>query len=99
MFVLAIILDLGGVLCFLLDLTVVLATIGVGLSVALDIIGLIAFSAWTLFRSGEIRGKSVSILKKLLKRVGIPTLIESVPILGDIAFSWVATVYLEIKNG
>ena len=99
MFILAAILDLGGIVCFILEMTIALAAVGAALSMALDIIGLIAFSAWTLFRSGEIRGKGVKIIKKLLKRVGIPALIESVPILGDVAFSWVATVYLEVKNG
>jgi hypothetical protein len=36
---------------------------------------------------------------KLLKRVGLPFLVESIPVVGDIAFSWVLTAYLEINNG
>ncbi len=100
MMVIAIALDIGGVICFLLTLTYFGAVIGMTLSMILDVLGLIIFSVWTLvFRSGQIKGKSVKILIKFLKRVGIPTLIESIPIVGDVAFSWVGTVYLEVKNG
>ena len=104
MFVIGLALDAGGVLCFILDLTVVGAAIGVPLSSALDFIGLFTFASWILFiRKGSsedlTKGKLWNVLKKLLKRVGLPTLIESIPIVGDIAFSWVVTVYLEVKNG
>jgi len=95
----AIALDIGGVICFILTLTVLGAPVGLIISTILDIVGFFVFSAWTLiFRSGQIKGKSVKILIKFLKRVGIPTLIESIPLVGDVAFSWVGTVYLEVKN-
>lgn len=94
------ILDLGGIICFILTLAIVTAPIGMAISLVLDIVGLILFSAWTLFlRSGTISGKSVKVIWKLLKRVGLPFLVESIPIFGDVAFSWVLTVYLEVKNG
>lgn len=104
MFTVALLLDAGGVLCFILDLTYVGAAIGIPLSTVLDLLGLFIFSAWILFiRSGETKnlnkGRAGRVLKKLFKRVGAPTLIESIPIIGDIAFSWVAAVYLEVKNG
>ncbi len=40
-----------------------------------------------------------SLLWKWLKRVFLPFIIESIPILGKIMFSWVMVVYLEDKNG
>lgn len=104
MFAVALLLDAGGILCLILDLTVVGAAIGVPLSSALDFIGFFAFSAWILFirpgsHEGLTKGKMGRVLKKLLKRVGVPMVIESIPVIGDIAFSWVVTVYLEVKNG
>jgi hypothetical protein len=98
MFFIAGILDVGGLICFILCLSVVLAPIALVFSTGLDIAGLIIFSVWTLMRSGQIKGKSAKILKRLLKRSVLPTLIESIPFLGDIAASWIATVYLTIKN-
>ena len=104
MLIIGLALDAGGILCFILDLTIVGAAIGVPLSSALDVIGLFSFSAWILFiRKGSAedltKGKLGSVLKKLLKRVGLPTFLESIPIVGDILFSWVGAVYLEVKNG
>jgi len=100
MMLIAVALDIGGVICFLLTLTYYGATIGLTISTVLDILGLILFSGWTLFlRSGTISGKSVKVIGKLLKRVGLPFLVELIPVVGDVAFSWVLTVYLEIKNG
>jgi hypothetical protein len=98
MFFIAGLLDLGGVICLILSITIVLAPIGLVLSVILDIAGLIIFGIWTLMRSGQIKGKSAKILKRLLKRSVLPTLVESIPIFGDIAASWIVTVYLTIKN-
>ena len=93
-------LDLGGVICLILTLAIVTAPIGLAISAILDILGLVLFSAWTLFlRSGTVSGKSVKVVGKLLKRVGLPFLVESIPILGDVAFSWMVTAYLEVKNG
>ncbi len=43
--------------------------------------------------------KPPSLLWKWIKRVFFPWLIETTPILGKIALSWVVTVYLEDKNG
>ena len=104
MFGVALLLDAGGIICFILDLTYVGAAIGIPLSTALDILGLFTFSAWILFvRSGNTggltKGRTGRVLKKLLKYVGVPTFIESIPIVGDVAFSWVVAVYLEVKNG
>ncbi len=98
MFFIAGLLDLGGVFCFLLCLTVVLAPFGLALSEYLDLVGLIVFTVWTLMRSGKIKGKSVKILKRILKRSVLPTLVESIPFFGDIATTWIGTVYLAIKN-
>jgi len=90
----------GGSICLLLILGVITAPVGLLISTILDIVGLILFSAWTLFlRSGTISGKSVKVIWKLLKRAGLPFLVESIPIFGDVAFSWILTVYLEVKNG
>lgn len=99
MFVLALILDFGGVFCLLLDLTVVLAPVGLVISIILDVIGLAFFTLWILLvRGGKITGKASSVLRKLLKRVGLPALVEFIPVVGDIAFSWLITVYLEVKK-
>ena len=98
MFFIAGLLDLGGLLCFILCLTIVLAPIGLVISAGLDIAGLIIFGVWTLMRSGQIKGKSAKILKRLLKRSILPALVESIPIFGDVAASWILTVYLTIKN-
>lgn len=91
-------LDLGGFLCSILILTVVLAPLGLVLSEYLDIVGLIVFGIWTLMRSGQIKGKTAKILRRLLKRSVLPALVESIPLFGDVAASWVATVYLTVKN-
>jgi hypothetical protein len=97
-FFVALMLDLGGVICLLLDLTIILSPIGLVVSQILDILGLIFFSLWTMQRGGSISGKASHVLKKLLKRVGLPMIVELIPIVGDLAFSWVVTVYLEISK-
>ncbi len=39
------------------------------------------------------------LMKKWLKRVCLPGVVESIPIVGKISFTWVLAVYLEQKNG
>ncbi len=147
-YLVAFILDMGGLLCFLLSLTVVLFPLGVAIQFMLNLFGKIFFTIWIVFFRGDISSgvkmaarksaplnssksktvdspdsssttssfdkqaaenlgqalggsgsnKVVSIFKKWILRVLIPWLIESVPILGKIALSWIVSVYLETKN-
>ena len=97
---LALIFDGIGLILFILSLF----GIGIPFSWILDLIGLITIGFWMFFRTGHItttKGAQKLIKKsgkKLLKRLGLATLIEIIPFVGDIAFCWTLAVYFEIKN-
>ena len=94
MLIIAIILDILGLVCL------VLSFFGVGfvLSAILDVIGMVFFIPWTLIRSGQVKGKANVVLKKVLKRFIAPSIVEAVPILGDVSFSWTYTVIREAQE-
>jgi len=94
MFILAIILDFLGLICLVLSFF----GIGIVISLVVDIIGMVLFIPWTLIRSGQIKGKANVVLKKILKRFVAPSIIEVIPLLGDISFSWTITVILEARE-
>ena len=100
MFTIAGILDLVGLIVFILDFVL---GIGLLLSIPLDIIGLISIGLWMYIRSGQVpQTKSGQKLKKIGvkigKRLGLAFLSEAVPFWGDIAPSWTLTVFFELKN-
>lgn len=97
----AIMLDLFGLIIFILDFV-----FGVGLIVSAipDIIGLIFIGSWMYFRTGHItitrRGQKTikKTGRKLFKRLGLSFLGEIIPVFGDVAFCWTLAVYFELKN-
>jgi hypothetical protein len=96
MFPLAIVLDIIGLIFFILSM------IGVGIpcSWLLDLAGLLTVGLWIFFRSGALKGsKGVEKLaKKALKRLGAATLVEVIPFVGDISPSWTWLVWKELKE-
>ena len=99
MFGLALVLDIGGFVCFVLCLIPPVTPFMLVISQILDIVGLVLFSVWILFRGGGLKGKPAKILKRLWKGSVAPTLVESIPVFGDVATSWIISVYLTAKNG
>lgn len=92
MFMIAFILDAIGwiLLLFLLDDFFIL-----------DIIGFIIIGGWLFFRTGNIPTtlkNRKGIGKKLSKRLGLATIIEMIPWVGDLIPSWTIAVYYELKN-
>lgn len=94
---LAVLMDLAGL--FLLFLTAVFG-IGQFLSPILDVFALIFIGGWMLFRSGQIASTkgAKKVLGKILKRLGLSFLVESIPLLGDTAPSWTIAVIRTLKN-
>jgi hypothetical protein len=67
----------------------------------LDIIGFILIGGWLFFRTGNIPTtlkNRKGIGKKLSKRLGLSTIIEMIPWIGDLVPSWTIAVYYELKN-
>lgn len=161
MYVVALILDISGIILAGMVLTVILAPIAIVLQWILSLLGTFIFTLWIVFvrshSSGQGGGDEIPapeippekappktpppdysaptdsssgdkikpkpapkpakkplfkklrfakkpspaslLTKKWLKRVGLPWLIESIPIIGKISFTWVLSVYLEQKKG
>jgi len=91
MLILAVIIDILGFACFLISMTGFLAPAAQIFSMFLDFVGLILIGGWILFSGGGIPAS------KLLSRVGLAFLVESIPFLGDISPSWTLAV-LSIPN-
>jgi hypothetical protein len=89
MLILAAIIDILGLACFFISLTGFLAPVAQVFSMILDFVGLILIGGWILFSGGTIPGK---IASRLLTRVGLAFLVESIPFLGDISPSWTLAV-------
>ena len=92
----AVILDLIGVILFILSLL----GVGIPLSFILDITGLAIIGTWTLVRSGRVGAtrRTARIFQKSLGRLGLGFLGEVIPLFGDIAFCWTLVVYLELRS-
>ncbi len=91
----AIILDLLGLILFILSFFIV----GIPLSFILDIIGLVVIGGWMFLRSGKIKmtKKAAKVSQKILKRLGLAFVGEVIPFFGDIAFCWTLVVFLELR--
>jgi len=89
MLILAAIIDILGFICFLISMTGFLVPVAQVFSFILDFMGLILIGGWILFSGGMIPGK---IASRLLSRVGLAFLVESIPFLGDISPSWTLAV-------
>jgi len=89
MLILAATIDVLGLVCFFLSMTGLLAPVAQVFSMILDFVGLILIGGWILLSGGAIPGK---IASRLLSRVGLAFLVESIPLLGDISPSWTLAV-------
>jgi hypothetical protein len=89
MLFLAAIIDVFGLACFFLSFTGFLTPVAQVFSTILDFVGLILIGGWILFSGGMPPGK---IGTRLLTRVGLAFLVESIPFLGDISPSWILAV-------
>lgn len=90
MMTIAIILDLVGLMMLILSFV----GVGIPFSFILDAIGIIFIGGWVLFfRSG----KGV-ITKGAAKRLGLGTLGELIPFVGDLLPCWTLIVYFELKS-
>jgi hypothetical protein len=69
-----------------------------------DAIGIIGLGGWMLIRTGHVtttkkaQKQVKKVGKKVLKRLGLATLVEIIPYVGDIAPCWTLAVYFELKN-
>ncbi len=84
----AIILDLAGLMALILSF----AGIGIPFSFILDIIGFIFIGGWIFTKSGKLP-------KKTFRRLGLNTIFELIPFVGDAWFGWTYIVYKELKGG
>jgi len=82
MLIIAILLDLFGLLCFILSFF----GVGIAISFLLDIIGGLTIGLWSLLKKGKI-----GLTKKALKHL-IAQGVELIPFLGDISPSWTILV-------
>jgi hypothetical protein len=89
MLILAAIIDVFGLACFFLSFTGFLTPVAQVFSMILDFVGLVLIGGWILFSGGMLPGK---IGTRLLTRVGLAFLAESIPFLGDISPSWTLAV-------
>ena len=89
---LAIILDLIGLVFFVLSFFIV----GIPASWILDVIGFAIFAPWSFFRSGKIpvTKKLLRLSKRVLPAFGL----ELIPFVGDVVFSWTVYVLFELAN-
>ena len=104
MLILAIILDIIGVICFALNIFFAIGEIPSFIS---DIIGMIFIGGWMFFRSGtaEIPGKAKkraeNLIRKLFrgkyKRFLTPMVGEVAPFVGVLPF-WTLSVYFELTS-
>ncbi len=89
--IIALILDILGVVCFFLSLVVV----GIPLSYILDAVGIVVIGLWLIFfRSGKL--PITKRIIRLFKRAGIPLLGEIIPFFGDVVFCWTIYVLYEM---
>jgi len=103
MMLLAILIDIAGLFCLVLDLVLSLFGIfgiGTAISSVLDVLGLILIGGWMLFRYGQMTGTKGAKKAggKLLKRLGLSFLGELIPIFGDVAPCWTLAVYFTLKS-
>jgi len=100
MFMIAGLLDLAGLIIFILSLF----GVGIAISFIPDIIGLVFLGSLMYFRAGHVTisksgGKIIKKSgRKILKRLGLSFMGELIPFFGDIAFCWTLAVYFELKN-
>lgn len=87
MMAIAIVLDLAGLMALILSFV----GVGIPLSFLLDIIGFIFIGGWIFTKSGKLP-------KKTFRRLGMNTLFELIPVVGDIWFGWTFIVYKELKG-
>lgn len=90
MFFLALLLDLLGLLCLVLDFI----GIGLGVSFIPDLLGGVFFGSWLYFIRGDGIGFEGTNWKRLLGFGGG----EVVPLLGDVAPFWTVLVIMEMLN-
>ncbi|GAG17223.1 unnamed protein product [marine sediment metagenome] len=114
MFPIAILLDLFGVVCFILYFAF---GIGVPLSFVPDLIGMFIFGIWIFFRSQSLKivqprmkaakkakiriakiAKSAKWAKRLKWLRPLFILFEFIPVAGDVLFLWTLLVYFELKS-
>ena len=95
MFLAAGILDLIGLLIFIMGTWFAIDDYGI-----LDIIGLATIGSWMLTRSGTITATkgAQKAGKKIFKRLGLSFLGELIPFFGGAAPCWLLAVYFELKN-
>lgn len=89
----AFLLDVAGLINLILDFF----GIGLATSFVLDIVGFISIGGWMLIRRGTLGG-SKRAAKRIAKRLGLTTTGELIPVLGDFAFCWTYSVYLELRE-
>ena len=89
--IIALILDVLGIVTFFLSLFVV----GIPLSYILDAVGIVVIGFWLIFfRSGKL--PITKRIIRLFKRAGLPILGELIPFFGDVVFCWTIYVLYEI---
>lgn len=89
MLILAAVLDLLGLFCLFLSVTL---GIGIPLSFVPDLIGFLFIGGWMYI----VRGTGVGLTQQATRRLGIASLVEIIPGLGDISTSWVLLVLITI---
>ena len=88
MLIIAILLDLFGLLCFILSFF----GVGIAISFLPDLIGGFTIGPWSLLKKGGgVKGIAKGLGKKALKFI-IAQITELIPFLGDIAPSWTILV-------
>jgi len=87
MLFIAILLDLFGLLCFILDFF----GIGIAISFLPDLIGAFTIGLWSLLKGEGTAGIQKGLGKRALK-YGIAQITELIPFLGDISPSWTILV-------
>jgi hypothetical protein len=97
MLIVAMILDVAGIILFVLSLV----GVGIPFSFILDIIGAVVIGGflYLLNRSTAGIGKGLyPVLRRLMPRLGLSFLVESIPFVGDIMPSWTILVAIEFIN-
>ena len=104
MLILAIILDIIGVICFVLNIFFVIGEIP---SLISDIIGMIFIGGWMFFRSGKVgiperaKKRPENLIRKLFrgkyKKFLTPVVGEVAPFVGALPF-WTLSVYFELTS-
>jgi len=87
MLIIAILLDLFGLLFFILSFF----GVGIAISFLPDVIGGLTIGLWSLLKKGGTAGIQKGVMKKALK-YGIAQITELIPFLGDISPSWTILV-------